>query len=101
MTDPRPRIHLLIPYQGKAYGFTHYLLLSKLYVPPSLPNQPNASKGNKKQKNKTAPTKTKPADAMDVDGEDALLLGHDGGPLPFHPEDSLLVRVSPSAHLVR
>lgn len=61
---------------------------------PNFPNQPNASKGNKKQKKKNAAAKSKPADAMEVDGEDALLLGNDGGPLPFHPEDSLLVRVS-------
>ena len=92
-TDSQINIHLSSVLQGKPYAFTHYLLLSKLYLAPNFPNQPNASKANKKQKKKNASAKAKPADAMEVDGEDALLLGHDGGPLPFHPEDSLLVRV--------
>ncbi|KAL7408956.1 p21-C-terminal region-binding protein-domain-containing protein [Mrakia frigida] len=78
-----------------SYAFTHYLLLSKLYVAPTFSVQSgNASSKNKKKKaNKAKATKAAGAgaDDMQVDGEDALLL-NDGGPLPFHPEDSLLAR---------
>lgn len=80
--------------QTSNYAFTHYLLLSKLYLAPNftVQNASSSSKNKKKKANKAKPKAA--ADVMEVDGEDALLVGNDGGPLPFHPEDSLLARVS-------
>jgi protein BCP1 len=70
---------------GKPYGFTHLLLLSKLYLPPNFPKSSAGKKAGKAGKKVKA---QEAAEAMDVDSADLR-----DGLLPFHPEDSLLARV--------
>ncbi|CED84842.1 Isoamyl acetate-hydrolyzing esterase and related enzymes [Phaffia rhodozyma] len=72
--------------QGKPYKFTHLLLLSKLYVAPSISSNP---KGSKKKKKNGKSAASRDADDMDVDELAGL---SQAGLLPFHPEDSFILR---------
>jgi hypothetical protein len=83
--------------QSKPYAFTHYLLLSKLYVSPtaSFLAASRAKQSGKKSKQKSKKAKGGSGNSMQVDGEEEV--GQPGGILPFHPEDSLLERVSLSS----